>query len=151
MTKNIYQFSCNDTKGNEVSLSDYRGKVLLIVNTASQCGFTPQYEGLEKLQNTYPEESFCVLAFPCNQFGGQEPGSNEEIVEFCKLNYRNTFPVFSKIEVKGNDAHPLFAFLTNLVDKFMYILCVRLYTSVSKMCGELSLNRHVTYFLNLVP
>ena len=113
MTKNIYQFSCNDTKGNEVSLSDYRGKVLLIVNTASQCGFTPQYEGLEKLQNTYPEESFCVLAFPCNQFGGQEPGSNEEIVEFCKLNYRNTFPVFSKIEVKGNDAHPLFAFLTN--------------------------------------
>ena len=75
MTKNIYQFTCNDTKGNEVSLSEYQGKVLLIVNTASQCGFTPQYEGLEKLQNTYPEESFCVLAFPCNQFGGQEPGS----------------------------------------------------------------------------
>ena len=82
MTKNIYQFSCNDTKGNEVSLSDYQGKVLLIVNTASQCGFTPQYEGLEELQNRYPEESFSVLAFPCNQFGGQEPGSNEEILEF---------------------------------------------------------------------
>lgn len=113
MTKNIYQFNCNDAQGKEVSLSDYQGKVLLIVNTASQCGFTPQYEGLEELQKNYPEESFSVLAFPCNQFGAQEPGSNEEIVEFCKLNYNNTFPVFSKIEVNGGNAHPLFEFLTS--------------------------------------
>ena len=112
MTKNIYQFSCNDNKGNEVNLNDFEGKVLLIVNTASQCGFTPQYEGLEKLQKLFPEDSFSVLAFPCNQFGGQEPGSNEEIVEFCRINYGTTFPVFSKIDVKGQDAHPLFEYLT---------------------------------------
>lgn len=112
MTKNIYQFSCNDNKGNEVNLNDFEGKVLLIVNTASQCGFTPQYEGLEKLQKSFPEDSFSVLAFPCNQFGGQEPGSNEEIVEFCRINYGTTFPVFSKIDVKGQDAHPLFEYLT---------------------------------------
>lgn len=112
MTKNIYQFSCNDNKGNEVNLNDFEGKVLLIVNTASQCGFTPQYEGLEKLQKLFPEDSFLVLAFPCNQFGGQEPGSNEEIVEFCRINYGTTFPVFSKIDVKGQDAHPLFEYLT---------------------------------------
>ena len=112
MTKNIYQFSCEDAKGNEVELNDYQGKTLLIVNTASKCGFTPQYEGLEELQKKYGSENFSVLAFPCNQFGGQEPGSNEEIVEFCTLNYSNTFPVFSKVDVNGNDAHPLFNFLT---------------------------------------
>ena len=112
MTKNIYEFSCNDTKGQKVELSNYQGKVLLIVNTASKCGFTPQYEGLEELQKKYGSEDFSVLAFPCNQFGGQEPGSNEEISEFCSLNYSNTFPVFSKIDVNGDDAHPLFNFLT---------------------------------------
>ena len=112
MTKNIYEFSCNDTKGQKVELSDYQGKVLLIVNTASQCGFTPQYEGLEELQKRYSSQNFSVLAFPCNQFGGQEPGSNEQISEFCKLNYENTFPVFSKIDVNGADAHPLFNYLT---------------------------------------
>ena len=85
---------------------------MLIVNTASQCGFTPQYEGLEKLQQKFSSDEFSVLAFPCNQFGGQEPGSNEEIVEFCSINYSNTFPVFSKVEVNGNGAHPLFEFLT---------------------------------------
>jgi glutathione peroxidase len=95
-----------------VDLSDYQGKALLIVNTASQCGFTPQYEGLEKLQQKFSSDEFSVLAFPCNQFGGQEPGSNEEIVEFCSINYSNTFPVFSKVEVNGNGAHPLFEFLT---------------------------------------
>ena len=81
MTKNIYQFSCEDAKGNKVELNDYQGKTLLIVNTASKCGFTPQYEGLEELQKKYGSENFSVLAFPCNQFGGQEPGSNEEIVD----------------------------------------------------------------------
>jgi|TARA_B110000003_G_scaffold110500_1_gene113144 glutathione peroxidase len=112
MTKNIYQFSCEDSSGQAVHLSDYEGKALLIVNTASQCGFTPQYEGLEKLQQKFDSDEFSVLAFPCNQFGGQEPGSNEEIAEFCSLNYSNTFPVFSKVEVNGAEAHPLFEFLT---------------------------------------
>ena len=111
MTKNIYQFSCEDSKGQPVNLSDYKGKALLIVNTASKCGFTPQYEGLEKLQKKYGSDTFSVLAFPCNQFGGQEPGTNEEIVEFCSLNYSNTFPVFSKVDVNGDEAHPLFEFL----------------------------------------
>ena len=112
MTKNIYEFTCEDSSGQKIELSSYQGKVLLIVNTASQCGFTPQYEGLEKLQQTFSDENFSVLAFPCNQFGGQEPGTNEEITEFCKLNYNNNFPIFSKVDVKGDDAHPLFSFLT---------------------------------------
>ena len=112
MTKNIYEFTCEDSSGQKIELSSYQGKVLLIVNTASQCGFTPQYEGLEKLQQTFADENFSVLAFPCNQFGGQEPGTNEEITEFCKLNYNNNFPIFSKVDVKGDDAHPLFSFLT---------------------------------------
>ena len=113
MTKNIYEFTCLDSTGQNIDLSSYKGKALLIVNTASQCGFTPQIEGLEKLQQTYSSEEFSVLAFPCNQFGGQEPGSNEEIMEFCKLNYENTFPIFSKIDVNGDNADPLFDFLTN--------------------------------------
>ena len=113
MTKNIYEFTCLDSTGRKIDLSSYKGKALLIVNTASQCGFTPQLEGLEKLQQTYSSEEFSVLAFPCNQFGGQEPGSNEEIMEFCKLNYENTFPIFSKIDVNGDNADPLFDFLTN--------------------------------------
>ena len=113
MTKNIYEFSCEDSSGQNIALSDFKGKTLLIVNTASQCGFTPQYEGLEKLQNNYSSEVFSVLAFPCNQFGGQEPGTNEQITEFCSLNYGNTFPIFSKIDVNGENAHPLFNFLTS--------------------------------------
>ena len=112
MTKNIYQFSCEDSSGQEINLGDFKGKTLLIVNTASRCGFTPQYKGLEQLQTKYSSEEFSVLAFPCNQFGGQEPGSNEEIVEFCSLNYGSTFPIFSKIDVNGDNAHPLFKFLT---------------------------------------
>ena len=112
MTKNIYQFYCEDSSGQKVDLSDFRGKTLLIVNTASQCGFTPQYKGLEQLQNKFSNEEFSVLAFPCNQFGGQEPGTNQEIVEFCNLNYGSTFPIFSKIDVNGDNAHPLYKFLT---------------------------------------
>ena len=113
MTKNIYEFSCEDSSGQTIDLSDFKGKTLLIVNTASQCGFTPQYKALEKLQNNYSSEVFSVLAFPCNQFGGQEPGTNEQITEFCSLNYGNTFPIFSKIDVNGENAHPLFNFLTS--------------------------------------
>ena len=107
----VFDFSAEDTKGDNVTLENFRGKVLLIVNTASKCGFTPQYEGLEKLQTDYHEKGFEVLAFPCNQFGKQEPGSNEEIVEFCTTRFSATFPIFSKIDVNGADTHPLYAWL----------------------------------------
>ncbi len=107
----VFDFSAEDTKGDNVALENFRGKVLLIVNTASKCGFTPQYEGLEKLQTDYHEKGFELLAFPCNQFGKQEPGSNEEIVEFCTTRFSATFPIFSKIDVNGADTHPLYAWL----------------------------------------
>ena len=107
----VFDFSAEDAKGDNVALENFRGKVLLIVNTASKCGFTPQYEGLEKLQADYHDQGFEVLAFPCNQFGKQEPGSNEEIVEFCTTRFSATFPIFSKIDVNGADTHPLYAWL----------------------------------------
>ena len=97
--------------GNEIKLSDYKGKVLLIVNTASECGFTPQYKGLQEIYNKYNKNGFEVLGFPCNQFGGQEPGSSEEIKQFCELNYSVTFPMFEKIDVNGESAHELYKFL----------------------------------------
>ncbi len=108
----IYSFSMKTITGDSVALSHYTGKVLLIVNTASKCGFTPQYEGLEQLQQKYAAKGFSVLGFPCNQFGGQEPGSNAEIQSFCTLNYNVTFPMFAKIEVNGSGADPLYQFLT---------------------------------------
>ena len=111
--KNIYSFSCRLNNGEEKKIVDYSDKVLLIVNTASKCGFTPQYAGLEKLYENYRNSGFEVLAFPCNQFGSQEPGSDEEIKEFCSTNYQTTFPVFSKIDVKGPKADPLFVYLTS--------------------------------------
>jgi len=107
----IYDFKVKNTQGREVSLSEYTGKPVLIVNTASKCGFTPQYEGLEKLYQKYADQGFVILGFPCNQFLAQEPGSDEEISSFCKLNYGVTFPIFSKIDVKGENADPLFKFL----------------------------------------
>ena len=107
----VFDFSAEDAKGDNFALENFRGKVLLIVNTASKCGFTPQYEGLEKLQADYHDQGFEVLAFPCNQFGKQEPGSNEEIVEFCTTRFSATFPIFSKIDVNGADTHPLYAWL----------------------------------------
>ena len=111
MSQTLYDFSVNDNANNSVYLSDFKGKVLLIVNTASKCGFTPQYEGLEDLQKNYGSQNFSVLAFPCNQFGGQEPGSNEDIQEFCSINFQTSFPVMSKLEVNGNNTHPLYDFL----------------------------------------
>ena len=111
--KNIFNFSCKDINGEEKNLSDYSGKVLLIVNTASKCGFTPQYKGLQDLYRKYFNQGFEILGFPCNQFGSQEPGTDQEIVEFCNINYDVTFPLFSKIEVNGPSAHPLFNFLTS--------------------------------------
>ncbi len=107
----IYDISVKDTKGNDVSLSQYRGKVLLIVNTASKCGFTPQFKGLQELYEKYNDKGFYVLGFPCNQFKNQDPGSDEEIVSFCQLNYGVSFPMFSKIDVNGENASPLYQFL----------------------------------------
>jgi glutathione peroxidase len=97
--------------GEKVAISDYADKVLLIVNTASKCGFTPQYEGLEELHNLFKDKGLVVLGFPCNQFGTQEPGSSEEIQSFCKINYGVSFPIFEKIDVNGDNVHPLFAIL----------------------------------------
>jgi glutathione peroxidase len=111
MPKSVYDFSAPRLSGENQSLAEYRGKVLLIVNTASKCGFTPQYEGLEKLHADYKDRGFAVLGFPCNQFGGQEPDSSEEIAAFCKLNYGVTFPMFAKIDVNGDEAHPLYKYL----------------------------------------
>jgi len=107
----IYEFAVRDISGRDVSLSSYRGKALLIVNTASKCGFTPQYEGLEALYRDLGARGLVVLGFPCNQFGGQEPGDAAEIASFCKLTYDVGFPLFAKIEVNGEGADPLYKFL----------------------------------------
>jgi glutathione peroxidase len=104
----VYDFEARTISGQTVSLADCRGRVLLIVNTASACGFTPQYKGLEQLQRDLAPRGFAVLAFPCNQFGGQEPGDAREIGEFCERKYDVTFPMFAKIDVNGSHAHPLF-------------------------------------------
>ncbi len=106
-----HDFSAKLATGEETSLAQFQGQVLLIVNTASKCGFTPQYTGLESLQQRYGPRGFSVLAFPCNQFGAQEPGSEDEIQSFCEMNYQTTFPLFSKIEVNGAASHPLFTHL----------------------------------------
>ncbi|MEM1403655.1 MAG: glutathione peroxidase [Pseudomonadota bacterium] len=111
MSDTIYGFSPLDNKGQERSLEDFRGKVVLIVNTASKCGFTPQFAGLESLYESYKDQEFTILGFPCNQFGSQDPGSNDEIVEFCQLNYGVSFPMFGKIDVNGGGADPLFKHL----------------------------------------
>ena len=107
----VYDYSAKTLDGQDASLADYRGQVLLIVNTASKCGFTPQYEGLEALYREYKDKGFTVLAFPCNQFGAQEPGNAEEIANFCSLTYDVTFPILAKIDVNGPSAHPLYAYL----------------------------------------
>jgi glutathione peroxidase len=105
----IYEFSATNIKGQEVSLSDYQDKVLLIVNTASKCGFTPQFEGLETLYKHLEQQGLVILGFPCNQFGSQDPDGDGQIEEFCQLNYGVSFPMFSKIDVNGDDEHPLYA------------------------------------------
>lgn len=110
---NIYQFEAELLEGENKSFSDYEGKVLLIVNTASKCGFTPQFAGLEKLYEKYNDQGLEVLGFPCNQFGGQDPGSNEQIGEYCQRNYGVKFPMFAKVDVKGPEAHAIFRYLTN--------------------------------------
>lgn len=107
----VYNFQVKDAKGNTIELEQYAGKVLLIVNTASKCGFTPQYAGLEELYKNYQEKGLVVLGFPCDQFAHQEPGSDAEIQSFCQMNYGVTFPVLAKIEVNGKNAHPLYKYL----------------------------------------
>jgi glutathione peroxidase len=107
----IYDISCKDITGKDQPLSTYQHKVLLIVNTASKCGFTPQFLGLEALYKQYQAQGFEVLGFPCNQFGSQDPGSEEEILNFCRTNYDVTFPMFAKIEVNGSNTHPLYDYL----------------------------------------
>ncbi|MBI3439618.1 MAG: glutathione peroxidase [Proteobacteria bacterium] len=108
----VYDFTARDIDGNERSLLEFRGKLLLIVNVASQCGFTPQYKGLEELHRKYADKGVEVLGFPCNQFGKQEPGDAAEIKDFCSTMYDVTFPVFAKIDVNGAQAHPLYNYLT---------------------------------------
>lgn len=112
----IYDYVMKDVDGNQVSLADYKGKVLLIVNTATGCGFTPQYEGLEKLYQQYKDQGFEILDFPCNQFGNQAPGTEKEIVSFCQLNYNVTFKQFAKIEVNGANEAPLYTYLKKQKD-----------------------------------
>ena len=111
MASSVYDFDCQTPGGKKKSLNDYQGKVLLVVNTASKCGFTPQFEGLEQMYEKYKDRGLEILGFPCNQFGKQDPGSNDEIMEFCQLNYGVSFPMFGKIEVNGGGTDPLFKYL----------------------------------------
>ena len=110
----IYDYQVNTIEGDNILLKEFENEVILIVNTASKCGYTPQYEGLQKLYETYSNKGFTILGFPANNFGGQEPGTNEEIAQFCQLNYGVTFPMFEKVSVRGDDIHPLFRELTNM-------------------------------------
>ena len=110
----IYDYEVNTIDGKNILLKEYENDVLLIVNTASKCGYTPQYEGLQNLYETYKDQGLTILGFPANNFGGQEPGTNEEIAQFCQLNYGVTFPMFEKVSVRGDDIHPLFKDLTQM-------------------------------------
>jgi len=110
--KTIYDYKVEDINGDEFNFADLKGKKILVVNTASKCGFTPQFDGLEKLYQKYKDQNFVIVGFPSNDFGQQDPGSNEEIAEFCRLNYGVTFPMMSKISVKGDSIAPIYQFLT---------------------------------------
>lgn len=111
MSDNIHNFTVKNNKDDDVNLEEYKGKVLLIVNTASKCGFTPQYDGLQALHDEFKEQDFEVLAFPCDQFGNQEPGDDDAIEQFCSLNFGVSFPLFKKLEVNGSNADPIFTYL----------------------------------------
>jgi glutathione peroxidase len=111
MNSNFHQFKATSLQNKEIEMGNYKGKVVLVVNTASKCGLTPQYEGLEKLYKDYKDKGLVILGFPCNQFGKQEPGGEKEIAEGCLINYGVTFPMFSKIEVNGDNAHPIYKYL----------------------------------------
>ena len=111
-TQTVYDFEARQIDGQNIALSEFRGKVMLIVNTASQCGFTPQFGGLEELHKTYSDQGLAVLGFPCNQFGAQDPGTDSDIASFCQVNYGVSFPMMSKIDVNGPTAHPLYQWLS---------------------------------------
>lgn len=111
MTQNFYDLSAMSLQGKEVNMGAYKGKVIIVVNTASKCGLTPQFEGLEKLYKDYKDKGLVILGFPCNQFANQEPGSEKDIAEGCLLNYGVTFPMFSKVDVNGENAHPIYKYL----------------------------------------
>jgi len=111
--KNFYQLEAKTLQGKNINMDAYKGKVILVVNTASECGLTPQFEGLENLYNKYKEEGFVILGFPCNQFGNQEPGDEKSISEGCVINYGVTFPMFAKVDVNGDHTHPIFKYLKN--------------------------------------
>lgn len=111
MNSEFYQFKAKSIQGKETGMDSYKGKVILVVNTASKCGFTPQYAGLEVLYQKYKEKDFVIVGFPCNQFGKQEPGNEKEIMDGCLVNYGVTFPMFSKVDVNGTDTHPIFVYL----------------------------------------
>lgn len=115
----VYSIQAQTINGQTVALSEFKGKVILVVNVASRCGFTAQYEGLESLYQKYKDQGFVILGFPCNQFGSQEPGSNEDIQNFCSTKFQVSFPMFSKIEVNGENAHPLFVYLKSHAKGFL--------------------------------
>jgi glutathione peroxidase len=119
MEDNFYQFNAMSIQGKEIGMDTYKGKVVVVVNTASKCGFTPQYKGLESLYQRYKEKGLVILGFPCNQFGNQEPGSEKEISEGCLINYGVSFPMFSKITVNGDNAHPIYKYLKNKLPGFL--------------------------------
>ena len=118
MKNQFYEFTALSLQGKEISMSAYEGKTILVVNTASKCGFTPQFEGLEKLYEKYKDRGVVILGFPCNQFANQEPGDEKSIAEGCLLNYGVTFPMFSKIEVNGENAHPIYKYLKKQLGSF---------------------------------
>ena len=118
-TNTFYQFSAKSLQGKEINMETYKGKTILVVNTASKCGFTPQFEGLENLYRKYKDKGFLVLGFPCNQFANQEPGDEKSISEGCLINYGVTFPMFSKIEVNGENAHPIYKYLKQELKGFL--------------------------------
>lgn len=120
MNTSIYNFKANSLQGKEIDFKEYQNKVLLIVNTASECGFTPQYEGLQKLFQKYKDQGFVILGFPCNQFGKQEPGNKEDILNTCKINFGVTFQMFEKVDVNGKNQHPLFEFLKKSLPGFLW-------------------------------
>ena len=116
----IYDFEAKKLNGQTISMKEYEGKTIVVVNTASKCGFTPQYEGLEKLYQQYKNQGLVILGFPCNQFGKQEAGTSDEIEEFCQINYGVSFPLFEKIEVNGDNTHPIFKFLKSSVSNGLF-------------------------------
>ena len=118
MVNEFYQLSANNPQGRSIPMSSFEGKVILVVNTATKCGLTPQFDGLEQLYQQYKEKGLVILGFPCNQFGGQEPETNENMQQFCQLNFGVTFPLFEKIEVNGSSTHPIFKMLKGRLGGF---------------------------------